>query len=303
VKRFLTQLQPVDFGAVAKRGCFVYCYLRADGTPYYVGIASTAHRPVRKGVSETRPPAQRCRVRVMKTGLTWEMACQWERFYIARYGRKDIGTGILRNRTEGGEGVKSPSPETIAKRVQSRGRWVPSDAVRQKMSVAQLGVKRSPEAVAKCAAALRGRKRDPSVVALAAEKSKEAKAAKKAALATSMGLTVEQLDQARAEAAAERRRAYKEQMRRADGISPKAQLPAGHVPTSKKPETRLQYSRAHQERVRAAAYALGMTIPKYKQWVRDGKPSNHSPYLRKTTFMTRKEICRRYYLKKKEASA
>jgi hypothetical protein len=302
VKRFLTQLQPVDFGAIAKRGCFVYCYLRADGSPYYVGIASTAYRPVCKGASETRPPAQRCRVRVMKTGLTWEMACQWERFYIARYGRKDIATGILRNRTEGGEGVKSPSPETIAKRVQSRGKWTPSDAVRQKMRAAHLGVKRSPEVVEKCAAALRGRKRDPSVVALAAEKSKQAKARNKASLAASMGLTVEQLDQARAEAAAERRRERKKQRRLANRPAPRARRTDGHVPKSKTPEARLQYSRLYQERTKAAAYELGMTIPKYKQWLKDGKPSDHSPYLRKTVFMTRKEICRRYYLKKKGAA-
>ena len=95
-------LAPVDFKAVAAEGCFVYCYLRVDGSPYYIGIAKKASRP--KDRHNWRPPSCPSRIRVMRRGLTWAAAQQWERFYIARYGRKDIGTGILRNLTDGGEG-------------------------------------------------------------------------------------------------------------------------------------------------------------------------------------------------------
>jgi hypothetical protein len=99
-------LAPVDFKAVAAKGCFVYCYLRkADFSPYYVGISSNHSRPVSK-LHNCAVPADRSLIRVMKAGLSWDQAKEWEIRYIAVYGRKDIGTGILRNRTDGGEGFK-----------------------------------------------------------------------------------------------------------------------------------------------------------------------------------------------------
>jgi hypothetical protein len=96
---------------LAALGCFVYCYLRADGSPYYVGIAKLAHRPIKRLKSDTKPPRDHSRICVLRSGLTWDTAQDWERFYVARYGRKDLGTGILRNRTAGGDGVANPSEE------------------------------------------------------------------------------------------------------------------------------------------------------------------------------------------------
>ena len=96
------KLKPVDFAKVGKQGCFVYCYLREkDRTPYYIGIAKrsdriTAHHTV------NIPPDKR-NIRILRSGLTHMEAQKWEMFYIAHYGRKDNGTGILRNQTDGGE--------------------------------------------------------------------------------------------------------------------------------------------------------------------------------------------------------
>lgn len=100
-------LKPVDFKKVAAVGCYVYCYLRTGNLkPYYVGIASNAQRPYQKHDSCTVPTKNRHLVRVMKSALTWEEACQWERFYIKRYGRKGYEPGgILLNQGEGGEGL------------------------------------------------------------------------------------------------------------------------------------------------------------------------------------------------------
>lgn len=99
-------LQPVDFADVVRHGNFVYCYLRLDGSPYYVGIASTSHRPTTKHRTSrggVQVPRDRARIRIMRSGLTREEACKWEMFYIKHYGRKHIGTGILRNQTDGGD--------------------------------------------------------------------------------------------------------------------------------------------------------------------------------------------------------
>jgi hypothetical protein len=95
-------LQPVDFKAVAAKGAYVYCYLRENGSPYYVGIASNARRPFERHSCKA-PTKQRQLARVLRAGLTWEEACNWEQFYIARYGRKDLGTGILLNQKDGGD--------------------------------------------------------------------------------------------------------------------------------------------------------------------------------------------------------
>ena len=114
----LMNLQPVDFKAVAAKGCFVYCYLRTNGSPYYIGISSNAERPFRLKKPKTkniiRPIPDRPElVRVLRSGLSWEESQQWECFYIARYGRKDLGTGILRNRTAGGDGCKDHGPNAL----------------------------------------------------------------------------------------------------------------------------------------------------------------------------------------------
>lgn len=104
---------------LAKLGCFVYVYLRKDGSPYYVGVASRRDRPfVRRG-RNALPPSDSARVRVLRSGLTRKEALDWECFYIARYGRKDIGTGILRNLTAGGDGLCELSAEAREKIRQS----------------------------------------------------------------------------------------------------------------------------------------------------------------------------------------
>ena len=104
--RLIKHLEPVDLKSAAERGAFVYCYLRsADLTPYYVGIASEGsdRRPIER--HNVAVPKDRRRIRVMKSGLTWEQACEWEVRFIAHFGRKDLKTGILRNRIDGGDGT------------------------------------------------------------------------------------------------------------------------------------------------------------------------------------------------------
>lgn len=44
-------------------------------------------------------------VDLVHENLTWKDACQWEMYYIRRFGRRDLGLGTLVNMTDGGDGV------------------------------------------------------------------------------------------------------------------------------------------------------------------------------------------------------
>jgi hypothetical protein len=89
---------------------YVYEYLREDGSPYYIGKGSGfrayCKRPYR--------PKDKSRIKIIKDNLTEEEAFNLEINLIEQYGRQDLGTGILKNKTDGGEGC-SLSDETKQK--------------------------------------------------------------------------------------------------------------------------------------------------------------------------------------------
>ena len=86
-----------------QREYYTYAYLREDKTPYYIG-KGTGDRVYKKGKGEVRPPKDSSRIIFLKQNLTEEEAFKHEVYMIAVLGRKDLGTGILRNKTDGGEG-------------------------------------------------------------------------------------------------------------------------------------------------------------------------------------------------------
>ena len=82
---------------------YTYAYLREDRTPYYIGKGS-GNRLYKRNKCELNPPKDLSRIIFLKQNLIEEEAFKHEIYMIAVFGRKDLGTGILRNKTDGGEG-------------------------------------------------------------------------------------------------------------------------------------------------------------------------------------------------------
>jgi hypothetical protein len=82
---------------------YTYAYLREDRTPYYIGKGNGRRAYIKhhKGISV---PKNKSRIIFLKQNITEEEAFKHEKYMIAVFGRIDLGTGILRNRTDGGEG-------------------------------------------------------------------------------------------------------------------------------------------------------------------------------------------------------
>ena len=145
---------------------YVYAYLREDGTPYYIGKGS-GDRAYRYKRCIGRP-RDSSRIVFLETGLSNIGALALERRFIRWYGRKDIGTGILRNMSDGGDGSDNPSTEHRAKiSAANRNRGPYSSETRAKISAAHkgnrycVGRRQTPETRAKIAAARIGKTFSP----------------------------------------------------------------------------------------------------------------------------------------------
>jgi hypothetical protein len=154
----------------------VYRHIRLDTNEvFYVGIGKEEKRAYNKNrrsnfwksiISKTD-----YNVEILFNDLTWDEACEIERYLIKFYGRRDLNTGSLINLTDGGDGVNGykHTPERLLKMsINNKGRipWnigLPAYNKGVKMSEEQrlklIGHTLTQEAKDKISDANKGRKR------------------------------------------------------------------------------------------------------------------------------------------------
>ena len=141
-------LKLLKTNSTVKNNYYVYSYLREDGTPYYIGKGS-GDRAWQKKKGEVGKPTDKSRIIIVEKNLTTVGALAIERRLIRWYGRKDLGTGILRNQTNGGDGGSGAKKGTKL-----------SEATKKKISLAHLGKKKQPmsaESKRKLSESMRGK--------------------------------------------------------------------------------------------------------------------------------------------------
>jgi len=141
-------------------GFYTYAYLRDDNTPYYIGKGQDKRAWKHAKTEVFRTPKDHSRIIILEANLSEVGALALERFYIRWYGRKNENTGILRNKTAGGEGISGfkHSQDTKDKIREKRLGSIPSSEARLKQSRALKGVKRGPHSLERRAAISKSRK-------------------------------------------------------------------------------------------------------------------------------------------------
>ena len=143
---------------------YVYQYLREDQTPYYIGKGKTNRINEKHNVAL---PIKDRRVMIAEN-LPEQDAFDLEIELIAKHGRRDLGTGILRNQTDGGDGAsgnihseesKQKMRDYALKREYKKKEegWEYPESARKAISEMQKGVPKPKEWVDNVAAALNNR--------------------------------------------------------------------------------------------------------------------------------------------------
>lgn len=117
-------------------GFYSYLWIGEDGLPYYAGKGT-----VRRAYSSQHsvpPPADKSNI-VIFPMLNEAQAFESEKALIELFGRKDLGTGILMNRGNGGEGVPAEFCSYWKGKPSPRRGCVVSAETREKQSKARMG--------------------------------------------------------------------------------------------------------------------------------------------------------------------
>jgi hypothetical protein len=144
---------------------YTYAYLREDGTPYYIGKGK-GKRVYSNNGKPCVVPKNKNQIIFLKQNLTEEEAYIHEIYMISILGRIDIGTGILRNKSNGGEGKSGyihtqETKNKISQAVKGKNHPLygcsPSSETRRKMSDSLKGRIITDECRAKMSESHKGR--------------------------------------------------------------------------------------------------------------------------------------------------
>ena len=130
---------------------YVYAYLREDFSPWYIGKGTKIRAWNHSKCEKIKTPKDHSKIVILEAGLSDLGACAIERRMIRWYGRKDINTGILRNRTEGGDGCAGSISH-----FKGKSRW--SEEEKREIGRRQIGRINSVESIAKQSSKTRDRK-------------------------------------------------------------------------------------------------------------------------------------------------
>lgn len=148
---------------------YIYTHTRLDNNSiFYIGIGSDNNGKYKRAhVKSTRGTHWKrivnkygYSISIVKDNLTWNEACNEEIYLIKKYGRLDLGEGLLINKTNGGEGFYGGIFTDEAKLKISKGNKGKSvtDETKIKISKARKGFTHTDEAKLKISQAHSGRK-------------------------------------------------------------------------------------------------------------------------------------------------
>lgn len=135
--------------------------MREDGTPYYIGKGKDrrAWQSHKRSNESDMLPSDKTKIIILHENLSESRAFALEKKLILDYGRIDLGTGCLRNLTEGGEGNRKSGyklwSEEDKKRMseQRKGKKLGPNSVPSPL----IGVPRPEEVKQKISEALKGK--------------------------------------------------------------------------------------------------------------------------------------------------
>lgn len=147
---------------------YVYAWLRPCGTPFYIGkgkgsrdkFARRQNAIFNNVVEKIRNAGGEPRIVRLFEGLSEKEAFEAESRLIQQYGRLDLRTGVLANRTDGGEGqsgvIQTVSANDLRRKAMMGREFAPESIAKMSAYAAN----RSPEHLSRLGAAMAARSSD-----------------------------------------------------------------------------------------------------------------------------------------------